>query len=57
MATYICIYACNMSFLSPEFEGELGGIHGRAYREEREGRNVIILKSQTTTKTITKQNC
>lgn len=32
---YICMQY-EVFFLSPEFEGELGGVHGRAYREERE---------------------
>lgn len=26
-----------------EFEGECGGVNGRVWREEREGRNVIII--------------
>ena len=40
----ICVYTQNPLVIKRghEFEREKGGIYGRVWREEREGRNVII---------------
>lgn len=41
---YVCMHTITTGEeLSHEFEGDWGGIYGGVWREEREGRKVIIL--------------